>query len=198
MAEVSGRADFALPEVTAGINGIAFMDVDGKVVYKPSPALTYDRFRKFSYLNALDTDMPYKDYWDIVRRKRIDVFNNAEFVVETARLYTTSHCPRRCGFCSSQSFVSASQDKASPIPMLPAEDVFALVLNSIDKYGARGFLFSDDDFPVGNEAGIERMFGFCELIIQAKNEGRMPREVKLFCQARVADFCQQTATGGRL
>ena len=194
LSQLRNKVDFTLEDAAEGINGIAFIDRGGKAVCKPSPVLTQEKFRKLSFLNIMDSDIPYKEYWDIARRQRINVFNNAEFVVETVRLYTTSHCPRRCGFCSSQSFLPQSQDKASTIYMLSADEVFELVLNCIDRYGAMGVLFNDDDFPVGNQAGIERISRFCGLIIDAKKEGRVPKEMKFFCQARVADFIDRDRT----
>ena len=177
-------------EIAHEIAGVVFYKSDGKLVYKSSPRLTSEKFRQLSF-NNIKSAIPYDKYWQKVRDDKIDGFNHTEFIVETVRLYTSSHCPRKCGFCSSQSFLPESQKSVAPILMLSAEDVYELVLYHIDKYGARGFLFSDDDFPVGNREGIVRILNFSKLIVNAKNSGRIPKEVKFFCQSRIADFLDQ-------
>ena len=169
-------------------SGISFLDKNDKMIYNTANKVTKDMFRMFSYENVLKMTIPYEKYWDIVRKKRVDSFNNAEFIVETIRLYTTSHCPKKCGFCSSQNFLPTSQDANTGIIMLSGKEVFDVVLDSHKRYGAKAIMFSDDDFPVGNPAGYKRLEEFCNLVIKAKKDNILPKDMPFFCQARVDDF----------
>ena len=121
----------------------------------------------------------------------------SDFFIENVRVYTASHCPRGCGFCSSQAFLPESQGGTMPIIMLSADEVAELVFMHVDRYGARSFLFSDDDFPVGNKRGLERLTRFCDLMIEFKEAGRIPRETRFSCQARVMDFVLRRPGGYR-
>ena len=72
--------------------------------------------------------------------------------------------------------------------MLSAQEVHDLVVNHIRKYKARAFLFSDDDFPIGNKWGLERLSQLAQLLIESKDNGQIPKETKFFCQNRIADY----------
>lgn len=175
-------------DLVKDIDGVVFLNKDKRPVYSPSPPLTVNEFRRLSFEYVIGVDMPYLRYWEKIKSDRIGVFNNTEFIFETSRLYTTSHCPRRCGFCSSQNFIVSSQQKPTPIILLSAEDIHKLVLDHIARYGTKGFLFSDDDFVVGNKVGIDRVYEFCKLVIDSKKKGRMPKDVRFFCQSRILDY----------
>jgi radical SAM superfamily enzyme YgiQ (UPF0313 family) len=177
-----------IPLLAEGLDGVAYFDPAGSYVHKPAAVLTEESFREISFTAYRRIELPYRPYWDAVRSKRIDAFNQADFTIETARLYTSSHCPNRCGFCSSQSFLPTAQQKQSPVLMLRAEDVHQLVLDHVKAYGARAFLFSDDNFLVGSKAGIQRLYAFCTAVRISKNRGELPEETRFFCQARAADF----------
>lgn len=175
-------------DIACKIDGVALIDANGKLIYNPSRPLDTEEFRRLSFSNVIKSDINYQKYWDKLRSKIVNGFSHTKFIIETVRLYTTSHCPRKCGFCSSQSFLPSSQKSVAPIMMISAEDVYDLVLYHINKYGARCFLFSDDDFPVGNQEGIQRLFKFCNLVIDAKKSGRLSHEIIFHCQSRVADY----------
>jgi radical SAM superfamily enzyme YgiQ (UPF0313 family) len=170
------------------LDGVAFRDHNDVCCYRPARRLTSEHFRTLSYENVVSSHIPYQRYWSRVRENLVHDISHAKFIVETARLYTSSHCPRKCGFCSSQAFLPDSQKSLSPILMLSADEVFSLVKNHIHAYGAKGFLFSDDDFPIGTKQGISRVINFCEHVINAKKCGEIPHDVQYFCQARIADF----------
>lgn len=172
-------------------------DVELKAIYQPSPTLTLDEFRELFHTNGLKQHIPYQRYWDTVRARKNNAFNNASFTVETTRLYTVSHCPRRCGFCSSQNFLPLSQNEKTTIIMLSAQEVYDLVAHYSDA-GARAFMFSDDDFPVGSAQGIARLQDFCRLVIDAKASGALPKELRFFCQARVLDFLRRLPDGSKV
>jgi len=171
------------------VKGIIYYDAAGKVINNFQDKLTAEIFRKYSYTQELKMDIPYEKYWSIMRQNyKVDKTSDRKFVIENVRLYTTSHCPRACGFCSSQNFLRVSQNEKCSIIMLSAEEIFNLLVFNINKYGARSFLFSDDDFLVGNVIGISRIEKLCEMIIEAKEKNVIPGEVMFNCQARIADF----------
>ncbi len=172
-----------------GIPGIAYLDGEGELVSVAAPPLTREVFRELCFEQVLTNDVPYHKYWDRVRDDSADTtLGAADFFVENVRVYTTSHCPRKCGFCNSQSFLPWSQDASMPIIQLTAEEVVGLIVMYVDRYGARSFLFSDDDFPVGNRAGLARVGEICHRVIELKESGRIPGDIRFSCQARIADF----------
>ena len=177
-----------LESIFGKTNGVAYRQDPENLAYRPIDNLTEEKFRHLSFTQVMAMDMPYDMYWNKVRRERIDAFNKADFIPETVRLYTSSHCPRKCGFCSSQTFLPFSQDQNSPIIMLSAQEVHDLVVNHVQKYKARAFLFSDDDFPIGNKWGLERLSQLTQMLIESKNNGLIPKETKFFCQNRIADY----------
>jgi len=170
------------------LDGVAFRDNNGACYYRPAKQLTAERFRTLSYENVISSHIPYQRYWSKVRENLVSGASHATFIVETARLYTSSHCPRKCGFCSSQAFLPSSQKNHSPPLMLSAGEVISLIKHDIQSYGAKGFLLSDDDFPIGTKQGISRVITFCEHVINAKKFGEIPHDTQFFCQARIADF----------
>ncbi|QEP42774.1 radical SAM protein [Ectothiorhodospiraceae bacterium BW-2] len=174
------------------------VDMGMQTVYQPSPTLTREEFSELFYVNGLKNNIPYYRYWDIMRARKNNAFNNASFTVETTRLYTVSHCPRRCGFCSSQNFLPLSQDKKITIIMLSAQEVYELVEHYANNVGARAFMFSDDDFPVGNAQGILRLKEFCQKVIEGKSSGELPSDLQFFCQARVLDFLYRQSDGTKI
>lgn len=185
-----------ISEIVKDTDGVAFYNEAQKLIYRPSKSMRMAEFQELSFYRIKELDIPYKIYWD-----KLDAevkhfnFNKNKFITKTVRLYTTSHCPRKCGFCSSQAFIPTSQQCQSPIYMLSADDIFELILFHIDQYGAQGFLFSDDDLLVGTKAGLKRIFQLCELIIDAKLKGLIPEDITFNCQARIADFLLKPVNG---
>ena len=78
-----------------------------------------------------------------------------------------------------------------PIIQLSAEETAKLILMYVNRYGAKSFLFSDDDFPVGSKQGLARVHDFCSIIVDYKRDGLIPEGVTFSCQARVADFLKR-------
>ena len=196
--KAAGVAAPALAELTLGLDGATFIGPEGETVRNPAPVLTAEMFQQLFYHQILTIDVPFQDYWDILREKSADTTLGAsQFIIENARIYTSSHCPRQCGFCSSQSFLPESQGTNAKITMLTPEQVLDLIRMYVDRYGARGFLFSDDDFPVGNKPGLDRLRRLCELIIADKASGRLPEDLHFACQARILDFVERNIGGPR-
>lgn len=179
--EENGRG---VPEVFHGIDGLAWRE-NGGFVFRPRPALTPEEFRDITYDRVLRLDIPFERYWSQIEQKLGDLnFSTSVFISELVRVYTSSHCPNRCGYCSSHRFLSFAQGGKTPIFMLDAAQVFDLVKHYIASCGARGFLFSDDEFLADKGRARE----FCRMVAQAKRDGTMDRSVMFNCQARVADF----------
>ncbi len=189
--KANGRnASLDIPGLFGDLDAVAYLDEAQRPVYRPAPLMSGEEFRRLNYTQVKNIDMPHHAYWDLVRAQRADVFVTGErrFTNETVRLYTSSHCPRQCGFCSSQNFFPLSQDQKTPILMLTADEVFDLILHHVDTYGAQAFLFNDDDFAIGNRAGLERFESLSRMIIEAKKSGRIAPDTRFIFQARVADF----------
>ncbi|HIJ83243.1 MAG TPA: hypothetical protein HPQ00_03460, partial [Magnetococcales bacterium] len=88
-----------------GMHGITFINATGDITYNPSEQFREGEFKEMFYDQIMKIDVPYEKYWDIYRNKASKVnAGGSKFIVENVRLYTASHCPRRCGFCNSQNF----------------------------------------------------------------------------------------------
>jgi radical SAM superfamily enzyme YgiQ (UPF0313 family) len=179
-----------IPRLFGDLDGVAFLKSDGQPVYRAAQLMDEDEFRHLNYSQVKEMDIPHIKYWDLVRAQRADLFVAGErrYTYETVRLYTSSHCPRRCGFCSSQNFFPISLGQKSPILMLSAQEVFDLIIYHIDTFGAKAYLFTDDDFAVGNRSGLERFKSLAHMIIAAKKSGQIPYDLRFIFQARIADF----------
>ncbi len=187
--EAEGDARGPLSLLTADMDGVAFLRDDGGTVFRPAGALEPALFKELFFDNVMELDVDYAKYWNRVRADfESETVGAADFVFENVRLYTSSHCPRRCGFCSSQTFLPFSQDGASRILSVAPEQLIALLHRYKDRYGARMIQFSDDDFGIGAGAGMQRVTEFCRLVIEEKAQGTIPRDFRFSCQARVADF----------
>jgi methylmalonyl-CoA mutase cobalamin-binding subunit len=186
LAVVQRLIDTSSPDAAClrGIPGVATR-IGGETVVTPALPVTHDDFVQLTLTQVLGTHIPYDRYWQQAR-DGADALNcrSSVFIPELVRIYTSSHCPNRCGFCSSHRFLSAAQGSKAKLCMLDASQVFLLVLHYVRTYGARGFLFSDDEFLVARD----RARHFCELVIEAKRNGSLPLETLFNCQARVADF----------
>lgn len=186
---LSDKDIFDIAGITTGMKGVAYLDKGGFPVYRPSEVITESEFEKLFFDNVLELDIPYGDYWRKTRRDTLNInFNKNKFVIETARLYTSSHCPSRCGFCSSCAFIPLSQQKISPVIRLSAALIHKLVLHYVGKYGMKGFLFSDDDFLGVSNPDLERIFDFCRMVTKSKHKGELPEDIVFNCQAKVASF----------
>lgn len=177
-------------DLSAGINGIACRDREGKTVVVPRSALSQEEFEFLSYDRVMEADdVPYKEYWDFVRRHgKSTNFPQSKFVVESIRIYATSHCGRTCGFCSTQSFIREAQSKNSAVQMLTAVQIYNLILFYHKKYSAKCVHFTDDNVLVGSRNGIKRLEALCEMIIESKECGDFPKDFLFNCQTRIEDL----------
>lgn len=197
-AVVMGYGEFPLLEIARSIQhdgfysakqlsnipGVVICDAN-KIKKNPAKQISESDFIDLTYNNVVLADIPFDIYWKQAsyRSKALNM-RSTVFVPKLARIYTSSHCPNNCGFCSSHRFLSFSQSCTAKPLMLDASSVFELVLHYADKYDAEGFLFSDDEFLVSRRRAVS----FCDLIVKAKASGRLASGAMLNCQARVADF----------
>lgn len=179
-------------KLAEGIDGVVVRNGEGKTIFVENGPLTVEEFHELSYDQVRRLHMPYEPYWTQVREEIGSTnFHKNKFTVECSRLFTSSHCPRGCGFCSSQSFVPASQKKKSPIIMLTADQVHDLIVHYAQDYGAKSFLFSDDDYLVGSRAGLERAEEICRKVIASKAKGEIPQDAHFSCQTRIVNFLKR-------
>ncbi len=166
------------------VDGIVY-NQDDKTVFKPCSPMLPSEFEYLTYEKILELSIPFETYWDRVRTYSEGLnLSSTLYVAETVRVYTSSHCPNRCGFCSSHQFMAFSQQTIAPVFMLSADQVFEIIFFYIREYGAKAFAFSDDEFLVNRK----RVFSLCDKIIKAKKKGLINKDVFFNCQARILDF----------
>jgi len=223
------------------IEGVAFPSDKKftKIIKNPTKPLTEEEFVSLNYDEIKDLHIPYKDYWDYTYAEGAAALNlskdggakkvtdphseiptessdTQKFFVETIRLYTSSHCFWKCGFCSSHSFLrmsNATMEKEEKIPEKPKdgktismnalascgsqphpvyrispEQIYDLIVRHCKKYDPKVILFNDDAFWDGSDPGFKHILDLCDLIINGKNTGKIKKDVIFNCQAKIGDF----------
>lgn len=180
-------------------DGIAYLNSEGHVVCNHLKSLTNHAFEKIMYTNVLAMDLPYKNYWDFMQKRASGILsaNNRSYIVENARLFTTNKCLAKCGFCCAPNFLKMAQGSTVELMSLSPEQVLTLIINTVSKYGAKSFSINDEDFLIGNKAGIDRAIKICNLIIYAKDKGELPQSVKFSCQTRPNCFLIKDSNGNK-
>lgn len=173
------------------IEGVAYKDASG-IVFNPAASITQDEFDQLTYERVLQMDIPFGRYWDYIRDNiEALTFSTSRFIPELVRIYSSSHCPNKCGYCSSHNFLTFSQGSKARIFDLSADKVLSLMRHFMATYGAKGFLFSDDEFLANKTRARE----FLRLVAQGLASGEIDHELTLNCQARVTDFLKKTPEG---
>lgn len=177
-------------ELFHDLDGVAFLDEQRQVVFNPSVPLSKSEFERRFFVQAMEMDLPYDEYWEFMRQRATGILtmNRRSYVVENARLFTINRCLANCGFCCCPSFLRTAQQSTVPFIALSASQVHQLIVHHIQKYGARAFSFNDEDFLVGNKIGISRAIEICELISESKRKGELPEDTKFSCQTRATGF----------
>ena len=130
----SENSDKHISEYASNVEGVAFPTDEErtKFIKRPTKPLTEKEFVQLNYHEIKDLDIPYKDYWNYTHREGAsslnlrkegdahgDMVDTQKFFVETIRLYTSSHCPWKCGFCNSHSFLRMSNSTMAEEEKIP-------------------------------------------------------------------------------
>ncbi|MBF0409933.1 MAG: cobalamin-dependent protein [Candidatus Riflebacteria bacterium] len=192
-----GSSKSSYREFLKGCDGVAFLDDHGCMVHNPAKSLTNVKFEQLMYRNVIDIDLPYDRYWGFMRKKATGILlaNNRSYIIENGRLLTTSKCLARCGFCCCPDFLKEAQGSALKPMSLTAEQVHHLIVHFVTKYGAKSFSINDEDFLIGNKAGIERAIDICNLIIASKQKRELPENIRFSCQTRPNCFLIKDCEG---
>lgn len=166
------------------LEGVMYLEGDS-VIFNPNKPLTLERFVEDNHRLVLDLNIPYKQYWEKAE-KETKGFNLSKsvFIPESVRLYTSSSCPHNCGFCNSSNFTAFSQKSKHAPLRLTAKQIHEQILHHINKYGAKCFMFNDDE-PLIDKPRIKEL---CQIIINSKETGEIDKNILFNSQGRVADF----------
>jgi len=167
------------------VAGVAYLQ-GGKPVVRYARGVSSEFFHEVAYRSDPVQDIPYEVYW----KHNADLYTGETMraraaTIRTARLFTSSHCPNGCGFCSSQMLLkSATGGPQVAVLRLNAQEIAGLVKKTVDLHGADAIYFNDDDFVIGGEAGRQRIKDFCLLVIDMKARGEIPEKFKFYTQTR--------------
>jgi radical SAM superfamily enzyme YgiQ (UPF0313 family) len=193
-----------LIDIAESIRGVSFKAKNGIYRYTPTRHVTKELFTELFLDFPKKYDMPFKAFWDIMKQNTANSgqMGASEFIFENVRVYTSSHCPRMCGFCNSGQFLkemTVSEDDLmidkeglrfstgrQKLIQLDPKELIDLIMYYIKKYGAKSFLFSDDDFALKSK--LNRVKGFCKLVREYKEKGLMDESVQFHCQTHVTDW----------
>ncbi len=190
--------DGSVDEICLGVQGTAYLDQNQNLIVQSQVPLTREEFEFLTYERMLKSDIPYESYWKYNEEKIRSIrFNNIDFKIRNIRMYTTSHCPGRCAFCSSQYFLDAAQKKTTPILMLSADQIQDLLLFNYKKYKPTSFFFGSDNFIITSRKGRRRVKELCKRIINLKKNGDLPENMAFHCMARVNSFFSTCEDGQR-
>ena len=194
-----------IDKLNSEVRGVSYKDKKDIYRYIPSQPVDDKLFKELFLKFPQKYEMPHETFWNIIRENNANKdLGASKFVVENVRLYTTSHCPRRCGFCNSGQFLpeaAASEDDLmidkkgmrfssgkQKLVQLDAKELMELVMFNAKKYGAKSVLFSDDDFALKSKHN--RIMEFCKLVMEYKSKGLMDKDFIFNCQTHVSDWLE--------
>ena len=179
---------FALLKERFGhIGGMYVREGQGYSFNGYAPCYTQNDLRSVSLLFDYSL-VPFRKYRDYVTRMYVAEFPGSMSCREysTVFLYTSSHCPMGCDFCSCTRFLDDAVDvKKQRVLMLSAEDIFRMVESALAAHPeADTFYFSDDNFMLDRELVRK----FCELVTE-----RMPDAgLQFLCYSKIDAVDAQT------
>lgn len=170
----------------AAMDGVAYYD-DGKYTFNPAAKLTGELFKKLTFDNMLEFSIPYEMYWEY-NKQFLESFGKKNFysALKTANLYTSSHCPNRCGYCNGK-FLDEAQQSTARLYALNADELFTLVKFIVAKHDPALIYFSDDDFLFSKI----RASAFAQKVITAKQLDELPQSLDFGCQSRVVNLLRK-------
>lgn len=178
------------------VPGVVYMN-DGQLHVQYSTPITSEFFTEVAYTSDPVAVIPYERYWDANAAIYSEETLRARGATRrTARLFTSSHCPNGCGFCSSQSLLrSAAGSSQVAVLRLNAQQIADLVKKVVDEHKADAIYFNDDDFVIGGEAGRGRIKEFARLVKQMKARGEIPEDFKFYTQTRARSITVKSKYG---
>lgn len=184
LARAADRFEPDRESVLSRIAGLAWRGRDGETRVNPARPLTAELFNRLSYENMLDINIPYEKYWALNEKvvDQLSVDHNA-FIVKTIRLFTSSQCPNRCGYCPSKFLSKAQGSPARRLALEPGESL-ELIRLAWERHGCDLAFFNDEEFLCDKETAKE----LCRRIVKAKEDGLLPRQLVFQCQSRAVDF----------
>lgn len=163
------------------IPGLTMKTAEKSIISTPVKApYTLKDFHNIS-LSLNFKKIPYEKYWDYMKRiyttQDLVIMKN-ENLLYTIRLFTTSHCPVGCIFCSSTNFLDGMGAKKHPVLLLSPKDVIILIKKAIRSHpNVTSFFFNDDNFLLNTN----RVYQICNRI---KAEPSFDK-LSFFCLGRV-------------
>ena len=173
----------------SGISGMAERLADGTVRRSAQRALTQSELRAAIFGTPYER-MPYRSYWERLERaysvgalptKAAREASLAE--IRSVRLITLNYCPMACTFCSATNFLHEAQGSVVSIARLDAEDCLRTIERIVGTHpDVRTIIFQDDIFAFTRD---RRVLPLCEAIIEAKQAGKIPRELQFISTNRI-------------
>ncbi|MDD4353971.1 MAG: radical SAM protein [Candidatus Nanoarchaeia archaeon] len=143
------------------------------------PEFTPEQFREVSI--GFDFEkVPYEEYWNFMEQyytyDHLELMKNQN-MLHTIRIMTSSHCPRKCVFCSSTNFLDNSC-KIQKRLALNADEIYSLILNAIKAHPkCKAIYFNDDDFLFDKE----RIIKLCSNLKNING-------ISFFCLSRIDNY----------
>ena len=158
--------------------GKPWQDIDGIVFRRYARQMTKDEY--WNIRKCLDMKaMRAREYW----AKTAALYESPDWnEVNTFRIYTMSHCPMGCNFCTLTRLRRYSCGKDMPVVALEVGQVTELTKRVMAEYPEcrQIFIVDDDAFLMPN-----RTIELCRAIIAEKIAGGLPKDLKFICLTNI-------------
>ena len=162
------------------------LSFDNLINTKQIKQITYNDLRVVSL--SLDfSKIPYNKYWNEVaqvyssRHLKVMKANDSK---RTIRLYTETHCPMKCDFCSSTNFLDVAIGGVQKVRFLDANDIVLLITRALKEHPTtQAFYFNDDEFLLNKK----RIFDLCDIL----KSNTQFKGLKFICMARVDNINEE-------
>lgn len=186
-----GKEPFAM------VPGVAYENTGGEVVVQPAEDFDNEDFREFTFINDPAEYIPYEDYW----KHNGNLYSPANYkargaTLEAVEFSTSSHCRNRCGFCSRCTVLEAATGiQNRPVLSLSAEEMLELLLKYINYHAPKAVFMREDDLINDRTKGRSRAIEFFKLVKQARYEGMIPFDFKIYLQTKTKTLIQVDEDG---
>lgn len=158
-----------------------------------NPQLSFEEFNEVT-MHFDFSQVPYQRYW-YNNYKQYTYHEPNEVEIKTIRIFTSNYCPFRCTFCSSSFFLDRaggldnSKKRSKVIYLTPDNTVNLIIRLSQHWPEVRTVIFDDDAYTLQ----IKHVNEVCRKIIDAKENGLIPRALTFICTSRVDHLNQSAA-----